>query len=114
MSRFFLLLFVPSLGLAGDVTLPLSAIAGRVRTQHPQLKAARLMVAEAQGRALGSGRLPNPTAGFDFRSESRLSPVAGEFSFEQAFPLTRRLSLEKRLTAQLVTAAGFEVRHNLG
>lgn len=102
--------FVPALGLAGEVTLPLSAVAGRVRTQHPQLKAARLMVAEAQGRALGSGRLSNPTAGFDFRTESRLSPVTGEFSFEQAFPLTRRLSLEKKLTAQLVTAAEFEVR----
>lgn len=103
-------LFVPALGLAGEVTLPLSGIAGRVRAQHPQLKAARLMVAEAQGRQLGSGRLSNPTLGFDYRSESRLSPVAGEFSFEQAFPLTRRLSLEKKLTAQLVTAAEFEVR----
>lgn len=102
--------FVPALGLAGEVTLPLSGIASRVRTQHPQLKAARLMVQEARGRQLGSGRLSNPTLALDWRSESRLSPLTGEFAFEQSFPLTRRLSLEKKLTGQLVTAAEFEVR----
>lgn len=101
---------MPALGFAGEVALPLSGIAARVRAQHPQLKAARLMVAEARGRALGSGRLSNPTLGLDWRSESRLSPVTGEFSFEQAFPLTRRLTLEKRLSSQLVTTAEFEVR----
>lgn len=104
------LLGVPAQSLAGEVALPLPAIAGRVRTHHPLLKAARLLVAEAQGRALGAGRLPNPALGFDYRTESRLSPVTGEFSFEQAFPLTKRLTLEKKLTSQLVTAAEFEVR----
>lgn len=110
MSRFLMFFFVPALGLAGEVTLPLSGIAGRVRAHNPQLKAAQLMVAEARGRQLGSGRLANPTLTLDWRSESRLSPLTGEFAFEQAFPLTRRLTLEKKLTAQLVTAAEFEVR----
>lgn len=111
MSRFLILfLCVPALGLAREVTVPLSGVAARVRAQHPLLKAARLTVEEARGRQLGSGRLSNPTFGFDYRTESRVSPWVGEFSFDQAFPLTKRLSLEKRLTAQLVTAAEFEVR----
>lgn len=97
-------------GSAQAVSLSLADIAPRVRDHHPALQAARLAVAEAQGRQLGAGRLSNPTLGFDWRSESRLSPVTGEFSFEQAFPLTRRLSLEKQLTAQGVAAAELEVR----
>ncbi len=95
---------------AQAVSLSLADIAPRVRDHHPALQAARLAVTEAQGRQLGAGRLSNPTLGFDWRSESRLSPVTGEFSFEQAFPLTRRLSLEKQLTAQGVAAAELEVR----
>lgn len=97
-------------GSAQAVSLSLADIAPRVRGHHPALQAARLAVAEAHGRQLGAGRLSNPTLGFDWRSESRLSPVTGEFSFEQAFPLTRRLSLEKQLTAQGVAAAELEVR----
>ncbi|MCB1277267.1 TolC family protein [Prosthecobacter sp.] len=92
------------------LTLPLSGVAGRVRAHHPTLTAARFVIDEARGRQLGSGRLSNPSLGFDYRTESRLSPVTGEFAFEQAFPLTRRLSLEKKLTTQLVSAAELEVR----
>ena len=103
MKSLFLLLLLA--GSAQAVSLSLADIAPRVRDHHPALQAARLAVAEAQGRQLGAGRLSNPTLGFDWRSESRLSPVTGEFSFEQAFPLTRRLSLEKQLTAQGVAAA---------
>lgn len=105
----FPLLFLLA-GSAQAVSLSLADIAPRVRDHHPALQAARLAVAEAQGRQIGAGRLSNPTLGFDWRSESRLSPVTGEFSFDQAFPLTRRLSLEKQLTAQGVAAAELEVR----
>jgi outer membrane protein, heavy metal efflux system len=108
MKSLFLVLLLA--GSAQALSLSLADIAPRVRDHHPALQAARLAVAEAQGRQLGAGRLSNPTLGFDWRSESRLSPVTGEFSFEQAFPLTRRLSLEKQLTAQGVAAAELEVR----
>ncbi len=90
-------------------TLDLRDIPDRVRTHHPGLQAARLSIDEARGRQLGAGRPPNPSLNFDWRSESRLSPAEGEVAFEQSFPLTRRLSLEKKLTAQLVTAAELEV-----
>ena len=95
---------------AAALTLPLDGVATRVRTHHPMLKAARLAIAEAQGRQTGSGRLANPVAGIDWRTESRVEPSSGLFSLEQSFPLTRRLSLEKKHSAQLVEAAQFEVR----
>jgi cobalt-zinc-cadmium efflux system outer membrane protein len=106
---FFCLLcgFVTS---AAALTLPLNGVATRVRTHHPMLKAARLAIAEAQGRQIGSGRLANPTFGYDFQNQSNVSPQTGVFSFDQSFPLTRRLSMEKKHTAQLVEAAQFEVR----
>jgi cobalt-zinc-cadmium efflux system outer membrane protein len=90
--------------------LPLSAIPQRVRAHHPDLAAARLAIAEARGRQLGSGRLANPTVGYDIQSQSRVSPQTAVFSIDQAFPLTRRLSLEKKLTSQLVISAELEVR----
>lgn len=108
MLRILCFLSVPALGLAAGLSLP--EIPARVRGHHPSLKAARLVIEEARGRQLGSGRLSNPKLGLDWRSESSLSPVTGEFSFEQAFPITRRLSLEKQHSAQLVTTAEFEVR----
>lgn len=106
-----LILLCLCLGTASTraLSLSLTDIAAQVRARHPALQAARLVVAEARGRQLGAGRLANPTLGFDWRSESRLSPVTGEFSFEQSFPLTRRLRLEKQLTTQGVAAAELEV-----
>ncbi|WP_395739890.1 TolC family protein [Prosthecobacter sp.] len=95
---------------ARALDLPLSAIPQRVRTHHPDLASARLAIAEARGRQLGSGRLPNPTVGYDFQSQSRVSPQTAIYSFDQTFPLTRRLSLEKKLTSQLVASAELEVR----
>ena len=92
------------------VTLSLSDIAPRVRDHHPALKAARLSVEEARGRQLGSGRLSNPALNTSFQNESRVSPRTTLFGIDQSFPLTRRLSLEKKLTAQLVNAAEHEVR----
>ncbi|HEY1081372.1 MAG TPA: TolC family protein [Prosthecobacter sp.] len=95
---------------ASATTFSLSEIAPRVRSHHPQLKAARWAVEEARGRQLGAGRLPNPTLGAQFQNESRVSPRSTEFSLDQAFPVTRRLRLEKQLSAQLVSAAELEVK----
>ncbi|MES2506267.1 MAG: TolC family protein [Verrucomicrobiota bacterium] len=109
MHRHFLFL----LGLTFTTSasaLTLSDIAPRVRHYHPQLKAARMAVEEARGRQLGSGRLANPTLGTQFQNESRVSPRSTEFSLDQSFPITRRLGLEKQLSAQLVTSAELEVK----
>lgn len=69
-----------------------------------------MAVEEARGRQLGSGRLANPTLGTQFQNESRVSPRSTEFSLDQSFPITRRLGLEKQLSAQLVTSAELEVK----
>jgi cobalt-zinc-cadmium efflux system outer membrane protein len=104
---FCILLFCPL--VASSVTLSLTDIAPRVRAHHPALKAARLSIDEARGRQLGAGRLSNPTLDTSFQNESRVSPRTTVFGIDQSFPLTKRLSLEKKLTSQLVTAAEHEV-----
>jgi cobalt-zinc-cadmium efflux system outer membrane protein len=105
LSLFLLFFAVPS-----APALTLSEIAPRVRSYHPQLLAARMAVEEARGRQLGAGRLPNPSLGYEFQNESRVSPRSSTFSLDQSFPITRRLGLEKQLSAQLVTAAELEVK----
>lgn len=107
LSSLLLLAVTPS---ASAITIPYSDIAPRVRAEHPSLKAARFAIDEARGRQFGAGRLPNPTVGIEFQNESRVSPQTLGASLDQSFPITRRLGLEKRLTAQLVTAAELEVR----
>jgi len=92
------------------LTLSFSEIGPRVRQNNPSLKAARLAVDEARGRQLGAGRLANPTVGGEFQNESKVSPGSFGLSIDQAFPITKRPSLEKKLSAQLVEAAALEVR----
>lgn len=110
MIRLLLFLSLAVAGIAGELALPLADIVTRVRRHHPVLKAARMAVAEAQGRQLGAGRLSNPTAEFSFQNESKASPRTALYSLDQAFPITKRLTLEKQLTSQLVAAAELEVR----
>lgn len=107
-ALFAILLAVAS--SAPALTLSVSDIAPRVRSSHPSLKAARLTIEEALGRRLGAGRLANPVAGYDFQNQSNVSPQTQVFSLDQSFPITRRLSLEKKLTSQLVIAADLEVK----
>ncbi|MBN8422358.1 MAG: TolC family protein [Verrucomicrobia bacterium] len=109
-TLFFTLLLAALASSAPALTLTLGEIAPRVRTHNPALKAARLTIAEAQGRQLGAGRLSNPSLSYDFQNQSHVSPRTSVFSLDQSFPLTRRLSLEKQLTSQLVQAAALEVR----
>ncbi len=46
----------------------------------------------------------------DWRTESKVEPGSALLAFEQAFPITRRLSLEKKLTSQIITTSELEVR----
>jgi len=109
MLRPLLFLFV-LVFTARAADLRLEHIAARVRSHHPMLKAARMAVEEARGRQLGSGRLANPTLETSFQNESRTSPRTMLFGIDQSFPVTKRLTLEKQLSSQLVTAAELEVR----
>lgn len=95
---------------AAAVTLRLDQVADHVLDRNPELTAARLGIEEARGRLLGSGRLANPEAAFEFNHDADFREGTVGLSFDQKFPLTARLRLEKRLSAQLVTAANLEVR----
>ncbi len=93
------------------LTIDLDGTPARVRTSNPSLKAARLAIAEADGRLLGAGRLENPVLSLETQGESGLSPGSTGLGLDQTFPLTNRLKLEKQLSAQMVRAAELEVRN---
>lgn len=84
-------------------------IASHVRQSNPDLAAARLRIAEASGRARQSGRLTNPEVELTFEHDPRFRSGEIEVGFSQRFPVTRRLSLERRTTATLLQAAEAEV-----
>jgi outer membrane protein, heavy metal efflux system len=90
----------------------LDGLPAHVRQTHPELKAARLAIDEARGRQLAAGRLSNPEASLDFSHDRRIREGTLTLSFEQRFPLTARLRLEKQLSTQLVEAAEMEVKEH--
>ena len=108
--------FLSGLLLAGAslpahaVQLTLPQLPAYVRAHNPGLAAARLTVDEAQGRLTQSGRLSNPEAGLSFQHDDRFREGSLSLSFDQKFPLTARLRLEKELSTKEVTAAELEVR----
>lgn len=102
--------FLAASGSSQALTLDLAGVPARVRTSNPELKAARLAIEEAKGRLLGAGKLENPVFSFEHQGESGLSPGATGIAIDQTFPLTKRLKLEKQLSAQMVRAAELEVR----
>lgn len=91
-------------------TIALASVPAKVRTANPSLAAARLRIDEARGRLLGAGRLANPELGLGTLHDTRFRESKTAVSFEQKFPVTGRLRLEKSLSQQLVTAAELEVR----
>lgn len=107
MSRFLFLLLLGSSAQALDVSL--SDVSSRVTSHNPMLSAARLRIDEARGRMQQAGRLSNPEVGFELKHDDRYREGNIGFSFDQKFPLTARLRLEKDLSAQEVKAAELEV-----
>ena len=108
MSHFLSLLLLVTSAQALD--LPLSAVSSRVISHNPALAAARLRIDEAHGRMHQAGRLSNPEVGFEFKHDDRYREGNVGFSFDQKFPLTARLRLEKDLSVKEVKAAELEVQ----
>ena len=107
MSRFLFLLLLGSSAQALDLSLP--AVASRVISSNPVLAAARLRIDEARGRMQQAGRLSNPEFGFELKHDDRYREGNIGLSFDQKFPLTARLRLEKDLSAKEVSAAELEI-----
>ncbi len=88
----------------------LSSVGDRVRSQNPDLKAARFTIAEAAGRLRQSGRLENPQLEVGVEHNTKFSEGLFELGLSQKFPITDRLKLEKDLGSTAVLAAQTEVR----
>lgn len=85
-------------------------IADRVRSQNPDLAAARLRIQEAVGRMNQAGRLANPELETGFEHNARFREGKFEVGFSQRFPVTDRLRLEKEISLTELKAAEAEVR----
>lgn len=76
--------------------------------QNPELAAARELIAEAEARASGLGRLPNP----ELETEAALGRQGRariEIGVSQTFPRASRLRLERRVAAESILLARREV-----
>lgn len=110
MIRYILILctLIPGGHLPAE-SVTLASVPAKVRTANPSLVAARLRIDEARGKLLGSGRLQNPELGAFALHDRRFDEGKVGISFDQKFPVTARLRLEKSLSQQLVSAADLEV-----
>ena len=75
---------------------------------NPQLAAARLLIAEAEARASGLGRLPNPELETEL-ALGRQDRGRVEIGLSQTFPRASRLRLERRVAAESMLLARREV-----
>jgi outer membrane protein, heavy metal efflux system len=91
-------------------TLSTQSLAKRVSNNNPQLRAAKLKINEAAGRLSQSGRNANPTLGIGVNKS--IPGTEGELgvSFSQRFPITNKLSLEKRVSADQLLIAKEEIK----
>ncbi|MDB4758790.1 TolC family protein [Akkermansiaceae bacterium] len=81
----------------------------RIEKDNLELRAARVRIAEAQGRHNQSGRLTNPVVGAEVSAGRGFRERGMTVSLTQAFPLTKRLSLEKNVTQKDIELALVEV-----
>ncbi|BCU79048.1 TolC family protein [Luteolibacter sp. LG18] len=95
---------------SGGLVVTLASVADRVRTQNPDLAAARLRIGEALGRMKQSGRRENPRLETEVEHNTKSSEGSVKIGFTQSFPVTDRLRFEKEISVQELKAAEAEVR----
>lgn len=103
----FWLLYTLPLG-AGTMELSYDSIVRNTLGKNPELITARSLIAEAEQRLRGSGKILNP----EFESEMAIGQgLEGRLSvgLNQKLPLTSRLKFERRLSAIDVERAKLEV-----
>lgn len=93
-----------------SVVVTLASVGDRIRSQNPDLAAARLRIREALGRMNQSGRHANP----ELETSIEHNPGSGEGKFEigfsRRFPVTGRLALEKEVSRIELSSSEAEVR----
>lgn len=98
------------------LSLTLEQSIERALSENPSLQAARTWIDQAQGRRQQAGRLDNPELKLDY-STDRTFNDEGErsygFGFEQRFPITNRLRLEKRIALDEIELAHAEIENQI-
>lgn len=95
---------------AETLILTESQLATRVRMQNPDIAAARLQIEEARGRMINAGRLDNPSLQVGTSYTTTMPERGIELQFSQRFPVTKRLTWEKKISAAQLEQARWEVR----
>jgi cobalt-zinc-cadmium efflux system outer membrane protein len=101
---------LPAVLSAREVSVPYASVSSYTIKNNPALAAARLRIEEAKGRLIGAGRRANPELGLEFKRDNHFREGTFGVSFDQKFPVTARLRLEKVVAQKDVAAAELEVR----
>lgn len=107
---FFFISFVTSIVAQPALILTESMIADRIRSQNPELKAARWKIQEALGQWQQSGRQSRPSLDVQWSHDSRLREGEMKIGVSRSFPVTDRLKWEKQIGKSQLEAAEMEVR----
>jgi len=90
-------------------SINLSHLKQYIQNSHPRIQAANLKLVEAQGHIDQAGRHANPTLTVG-TGKSLLDPdLSVGASFSQVFPVTNRLSIEKRISKESFHMAQQEI-----
>jgi cobalt-zinc-cadmium efflux system outer membrane protein len=100
---------VPRLNAEPAPVITLSSLSRLVRSQNPDLAAARLLIDEATGSSKQSGLLENPDLEFATNYNGTSGERGIEIGVSQKFPVTHRLALEKNRGASGIEAARQEI-----
>ncbi len=103
-------LLPPFTAKAAEVKIPYTSVSSYTLKHNPGLAAARLRIEEAKARFMGAGRLANPELGLEFRHDDRFREGSFGIAFDQKFPITARLKLEKVVARKEVEAAELEIK----
>ncbi|MDG1302461.1 MAG: TolC family protein [Opitutae bacterium] len=101
---------------AAPLTLTKEQAVVRALQQNPALNAARTTIDRAQGNRLQAGRWANPELSIDYATDETFNDE-GEYAysvgFEQRFPVTNRLRLQKEIAQDEIEIAQAEVANQV-
>jgi outer membrane protein, heavy metal efflux system len=103
-------LWLATVARAAEPELTLESAVALALTQNADLAVARLRVAEAASRVSNVGRWSNPELETEFKPNVHGREGSLSVGFNQRFPLTSRLRLEKAVSRSEVAVAEAEVR----
>ena len=102
--------FLGSAIAAGAASFTAESAAAHALRHNPELKAARHLIAEAEGRLLHAGRLASPELEAELKPNLEGGEFSAGFGVMQKIPLAQRLRLEKNVSQAELEVARLEVR----